>query len=101
MKLYDLKLLVVTCESLAQKNVIDILESHQVSGYTLYEVEGSGDKGVRGKGFMHDKNVKIEVVLPEPKMQTITEEIARKLFSDYAIILYVSDIKVLRPEKFE
>lgn len=100
MKLYDLKLLTVVCEILAQQNIIDILEKHKVSGYTLYEVEGSGAKGVRGKGFKSDKNVKIEVLLPEDKLQKITEEIARTLFSDYAIILYVGEINVLRPEKF-
>lgn len=100
MKLYDIKLLTITCEILVQKNVIDILEKHTVSGYTLYEVEGNGAKGVRGKGFKNDKNVKIEVLLPHNKMQQITEEIARTLFSNYAIILYVSDVHVLRPEKF-
>jgi len=101
MKLYNVKLLTVTCEILAQKNVLNIFDKHQVSGYTIYEVEGNGAKGIRGKGFKNEKNVKIEVILPENKLQDVAEEITRTLFSDYAIILYVGDIKVLRPEKFE
>ncbi|CAE6492915.1 MAG: hypothetical protein QXY22_03670 [Candidatus Nitrosotenuis sp.] len=101
MKLYDVKLLSVTCEILAQKNVIEILGKHQVSGYTVWEAEGNGDKGIRGKGLQNEKNVKIEVILPQNKLQDVTEEIARTLFSDYAIVLYVSDVKVLRPEKFD
>lgn len=100
MKLYDLKVLTVTCEILAEKNVLEILERHEVSGYTIYEVHGSGAKGVRGKGLESDKNIKIEVVLSEEKLEKVTEEIARTLLSDFAIILYVADIKVLRPEKF-
>ena len=100
MKLYDLKLLTVTCEILAQKNVIEILEKHKVSGYTICEVEGNGSKGIRGQGFKNDKNVKIEILLSNAKMQQVSEEIARTLFSNYAIILYVTDIQVLRPEKF-
>jgi nitrogen regulatory protein PII len=100
MKLYDAKHLTITCELLAQKNVIDILDKHNASGYTIYEVEGNGDKGMRGGGFKNDKNVKIEVILAEDKLQDIVEEVARTLFSNYAIILYVSDIKILRPEKF-
>ena len=99
MKLYDLKLLVITCETLAQKNIFDILGKHQVSGYTFYEVEGSGSKNLHGKGIT-DKNVKIEVLLSNDKLESIVEEIMRTMFSDFAIILYVRDAKVIRAEKF-
>ena len=56
MKLYNAKLLTITCEILAQKNVIDILNKHKVSGYTTYEVEGSGSRGIRGQGLKDEKN---------------------------------------------
>lgn len=100
MKLYDSKLLTITCEILAQKNVIEILQKHKVSGYTTYEVDGDGSKGVRGQGLQNEKNVKIEVVLSESKLQDIVEEITRTLFSNFAIILYSSDVGVVRTEKF-
>ncbi|HEY4680744.1 MAG TPA: DUF3240 family protein [Nitrosarchaeum sp.] len=100
MKLYNMKLLTITCEILAQKNVIDILHKHGISGYTLYEVSGSGAKGIRGQGFESEKNIKIEVVLQEEKLSDVLEAIARTLFSDYAIITYVSDVGVIRMEKF-
>ncbi|MEC8529441.1 MAG: hypothetical protein VXY27_00865 [Thermoproteota archaeon] len=58
MKLYDVKLLTVTCEFLAQKNVIEILKDHDITGYTTYEVEGNGAKGLRGQGFKNEKNVR-------------------------------------------
>jgi len=99
MKLYELKLLVITCETLAQKNVIDILGKHQVSGYTIYEVDGSGSKNLHGKGIT-DKNVKIEIILSNDKLESIVEEITRTMFSDFAIILYVDNVKVVRSEKF-
>ena len=100
MKLYNVKLLTITCEILAQKNVIDILHKHSISGYTFYEVNGSGTKGVRGQGFQSEKNIKIEVILQEEKLFDVLEEITRTLFSDYAIITYVSDVGVIRMEKF-
>ena len=100
MKLYGVKLLTITCEILVQQNVIEVLNKHKVSGYTTYEVDGDGSKGIRGQGFKNEKNVKIEVVLSEQKLQDVVEEIARTFFSDYAIILYVSDVGVLRSEKF-
>ena len=100
MKLYDVKLLTVTCEILAQKNVIDILTKHQITGYTTYEVEGNGARGLRGQGLKNEKNVKVEVLLQEETLQSVVEEIARTLFTNFAIVLYVSDVGVLRTEKF-
>ena len=100
MKFFNVKLLTVTCEILAQKNVLDILQKHKVSGYTTYEVDGDGARGKRGQGFQNEKNVKIEVVLSEEKLQDIVEELTRTLFSDYAIIVYTSDVGVVRPDKF-
>ena len=46
------------------------------------------------------KNVKVEVIMREEKLQDVVEEISRTLFANFAIVLYVSDVGVLRPEKF-
>ncbi len=100
MKLYRVKLLTVTCEILAQKNVIDILTKHNITGYTTYEVDGNGTKGLRGQGLKNEKNVKVEVILQENTLQDVVEEIARTMFTNFAVVLYVSDIGVLRTEKF-
>ena len=100
MKLYNVKLLTVTCEILAQKNVIDILSKHKITGYTTYEVEGNGARGLRGQGLKNEKNVKVEVIIGEEKLSDVIEEISRILFANFAIVLYVSDIDVLRVEKF-
>jgi len=100
MKLYPVKLLTITCEILAQKEIIEILKKHNITGYTTYEVDGNGAKGLRGQGFKNEKNVKVEVVLREEKLQDIVEEISRTMFSNFAIILYVCDVSVVRTEKF-
>ncbi len=100
MKLFNVKLLTITCEILAQENIITILKKHEITGYTTYEVGGNGARGLRGQGFKNEKNVKVEVIMQEEKLQDIVEEISRTLFANYAIVLYVSDVGVLRPEKF-
>lgn len=100
MKLYDGKLLTIVCEILAQKNVKEILAKHHVTGYTTYDASGSGEKGLRGQGLQDEKNIKIEAVLSGDKLDGVTEEITRTLFSDFTIILYVGDVKVVRMEKF-
>jgi len=100
MKLYPVKLLTITCEILAQKNIIEILKKHDITGYTTYEVDGNGARGIRGQGFKNEKNVKVEVIMREEKLQDVVEEISRTLFANFAIVLYVSDISVVRTEKF-
>jgi len=99
-KLYNTKLLTIICEAPAQKNITDILEKNNISGYTFYEVGGNGSKGIRGQGLQNEKNIKLEVILQEEKLYRILEEIARTLFSDYAIVTYVNDVGVIRIEKF-
>ena len=100
MKLYPVKLLTITCEILAQKNIIEILNKHEITGYTTYEVDGNGARGIRGQGLKNEKNVKVEIIMREEKIQTVVEEISRTLFANFAIVLYVSDIEVVRTEKF-
>jgi nitrogen regulatory protein PII len=99
-KLYPVKLLTVTCEILAQKNIIEILNKHEITGYTTYEVNGNGARGIRGQGLKNEKNVKVEIIMREEKLQIVVEEISRTLFANFAIVLYVSDIEVVRTEKF-
>ena len=100
MKLYKVKLLTITCEILARKNIIEILNKHKITGYTTYEVDGNGARGIRGQGLKNEKNVKVEIIIREEKLQDIVEEVSRTLFADFAIVLYVSDIGVVRTEKF-
>lgn len=100
MRLYNIKLLTITCEIMAQNLVKDILKRHKITGYTSYEVGGMGDSGLRGRGLPEEKNVKIEVVLTEQSAEKVVEELARTMFSDYAVIFYLSDVQVARMEKF-
>jgi hypothetical protein len=76
------------------------LQKHKITGYTSYEVGGMGDSGLRGHGLPEEKNVKIEVVLTEQSAEVVVEELARTMFSDYAIIFYLCDVQVARMEKF-
>lgn len=100
MRLYNIKLLTITCEIMAQNLVKEILKRHKITGYTSFEVGGMGNSGLRGQGLPEEKNVKIEIVLTEESAEKIIEEVSRTLFADYAIILYLADVQVARIEKF-
>ena len=59
------------------------------------------DRGIRGQGLKNEKNVKVEVIMREEKLSDIVEEISRTLFANFAIVLYVTDVGVVRPENFK
>ncbi len=100
MKLYDMKLLTAICEIYAVKKVIKIFEKYNVRGYTLTEVGGNGDAGLRGVGLPEEKNMKIETIIRNETAEKIIEEITLTLIQDHIIIIYLTDTKILRTEKF-
>jgi len=100
MKPYNVKLLTITCEILAQKNIIGILKKYEITGYTIFEVGGKGEHGLRHHGLKNEKNIKIEVIMREEKLSGIVEEISRTMFANFSLVLYVSDVGVIRTEKF-
>lgn len=100
MKLYDMKLLTAVCEIFVHKKVLDILDKHNVRGYTITDVSGKGETGMRGSGLPEEKNVKIETVLRNETAEKIIEEITLTLLQDHVIIIYLTDTKVIRTEKF-
>jgi nitrogen regulatory protein PII len=100
MKLFNANLLTITCEILAQKDILEILNRHEITKITSYEVDGNGSRGIRGQGFKNEKNIKIETISTEEKLKDVVEEISRTLFPDFGIILYLSNVQVVRPEKF-
>ena len=58
-------------------------------------------KKMEKKSFLkNEKNVKVEVIMREDKLSDIVEEISRTMFANFAIVLYVSDVGVVRTEKF-
>ena len=63
-------------------------------------MDGNGARGIRGQGLKNEKNIKVEIIMREEKLQTVVEEISRTLFANFAIVLYVIDVGVVRTEKF-
>ncbi len=71
MKLYNVKLLTIICEIHTQKNIINILKKHKVTGYTTYEIVGNKVYDLHGKGLKNEKNVKFEVIMRKKNYQIL------------------------------
>ena len=71
-----------------------------IVGYTVTNARGSGHRGIRDAGWSSSSNVRIEVVCKDEVAQRIARHLRDNYYNDYAMILFESDVRVLRPEKF-
>ncbi len=94
------KLLTVITESALEKDLCSDLESLGAHGYTVTDARGKGHRGVREAAWDPSGNIRVEVVCTKETACAIAEHLKAKYYSNYAMILYLSDVEVLRPEKF-
>jgi nitrogen regulatory protein PII len=96
----DRKLITIVTEAVIEPELIEELVNLGVSGYTITEARGSGSRGVRDAGWISSGNIRIEVVCSSEMADKIAECLRKKYYDHYAMILFESDIRVLRSGKF-
>lgn len=96
-----LKLLTVVTESALETSLVRDIERLGATGYTISNARGKGQRGVREAGWEVDSNIRVEVVCNEPTARRIAAHLQQRYYDNYAMILLLSDVEVLRPEKFQ
>jgi nitrogen regulatory protein PII len=94
------RLITIVTEAILEVELCEILEQLGATGYTVTNARGSGHRGIRDAGWSSSSNVRVEVVCNEEVAQRITAHLRDNYYDDYAMILFESDVRVLRPEKF-
>jgi nitrogen regulatory protein PII len=94
------KLLTVITEAALESALCEELIQLGASGYTVTDARGRGSRGVRDAGWSSSGNIRIEVVCDTGIAEKIAARLRDKYYSDYAMILFLSDVSVLRPKKF-
>ena len=100
MQPHSQKLVTIITESIIEKEVIQELERLGVSGYTITDARGKGRRGVRSAGWEHGSNARIEIVCEDHTAQAIADSLKEHYYENYAMILFIADVTVLRPRKF-
>lgn len=96
----DRKLVTVVTEAVLEHELLEELAELGVSGYTITEARGSGSRGVRDAGWLSSGNIRVEVVCSDELAGRIAKRLRDRYYDHYAMILFESDIRVLRPGKF-
>ncbi len=94
------KLLTVICEAQLESHVIADLERLGARGYTVTDARGKGGRGVRNAGWDRSANVRIEIVCDDKTANALAAHLRDHYYDHYAMILFISDVEVLRAGKF-
>ena len=98
MKVTLVKATIVT-ESLLVDKIVSLIRERGATGHTLTKVEGEGSRGVRASDW-EGRNVKIETLVSQETADKILDDLNEKYFEDYAVIAWLSEVTVMRGEKF-
>ena len=94
------KILTIVTEALLETSITEALNALGVSGYTIVNARGRGSRGVRDAGWASGGNIRVEVVCDAAMAERIAESFRNKFYANYAMILYIGYVTVLRPDKF-
>lgn len=94
------KLLTIISEAALENILTKDIERLGAHGYTITDARGKGSRGPRAANWSELSNIRIEVVCDAATAEAIAAHLQAHYYANYGMILFVSDVAVLRPEKF-
>lgn len=94
-----LKKVTIIGENVLKEGIIEIIRREGGTGHTMTLCEGEGSKGIHSSDW-EGRNVKIETVANSDTANRILTAVSEKYMKNYALIAYMSDVEVVRGEKF-
>ncbi len=94
------KLLTIISEAALEETLIREIEALGAHGYTITEARGKGGRGKRDAAWAPHANIRLEVLCSEPTALAICEGVRERYYANYSVIIFVSDVAIMRPEKF-
>jgi len=94
------KLLTIICETDIERKLSDDVMALGAHGYTVTEARGRGASGERDAAWAPSGNIRMEVICDNGVAEAIAERLRKNYFAHFSIVLYLSDVEVLRHNKF-
>lgn len=94
------KLLTIVTEAVIEDELLRELDANGVQGYTVSDARGRGARGERRAGWRRDANIRVEVVCRAELAQRLVQRLEERFLANYAMILTLTDVEVLRGDKF-
>ncbi len=94
-----LKKVTIVTENILREGIIKIIRREGGTGHTITACEGEGSKGIHASDW-EGRNIQIETIVNEETANKILSAVSETYMKNYALIAYMSDVVVLRKEKF-
>lgn len=94
------KLVTIVTESVLEATLVRELDELGAPGYTITDARGRGSRGVRSAGWDLSGNIRVDVVCSAELATAVATRLRERYYDDYAMILFIADVEVLRTEKF-
>jgi nitrogen regulatory protein PII len=96
---------VIVTEEIIMKGILKIIEDAGVHGYTVLAARGKGEHNLRSgtepSVSARFTNVQIEAIISDRAIaERIADAVGAKYFKNYAVIVYLTQVEVLRASKF-
>lgn len=93
-------LLTVICEASIEAGVVADGKRLGAHGYTASDARGWGGHGERDGGWPMSGNVRIDILCEAAVADAIAAHLKATYFASYAMVCYLSDVSVMRSNKF-
>ena len=100
-RLFPEKLVTIITNDVLEDRLIACVRNRGASGYTILRARGAGSSGEESGMLAIDTNIKFHVILPPERLTGLLDDLERLMRKGYHLTVFVSDVSVLGPEKFE
>lgn len=98
METRPLTLVTIVAERILRDRLVERIRGCGAKGFTLTDVTGEGTRAIHAHEW-EGPSVKIETLVPPEAAACIVDAVAA-FFEHHAVIIYTSEVKVVRPGKF-
>lgn len=95
MQLLPKKLLTVTTEAVLESEIVDILGEMKISGYTIDDVRGRGQRGIRRAEWEQSRTIRVQIADDWERLQPLMSRLHSEFEEQYALFMFVTDVQVL------
>jgi hypothetical protein len=100
MEHFQRRLLTIVTEAVLERELLAEFDALGVRGYTITDARGKGGRGRRQSDWAQEGNIRVEVVCDGPLAERVAARLRERFYDHYAMILFMQDVSVLRPDKF-
>ena len=94
MQFHTRTLLTIVTEAILENDLVDLFNRRQIRGWTIVAARGKGDH------FDANENIQLELLTTTATAEALATEIMQEFGQDYALVQWLSEVRVLRADKF-